>query len=51
MKSFFTAVLQRLSGERPAALRAAVGATAAGTATGVAVYKLLRHYDPEAEDG
>ena len=51
VKSFYTAVIQRLSGERPAALRAAAGATAAGTATGVLVYKLLRHHDPESDAG
>lgn len=50
MKSFFTAALQRMSGERPTVLRAAAGATAAGTATGVLVYKLLRQHD-ESEDG
>jgi hypothetical protein len=42
MKSLFIAVTQRLSGDNPNALRAFAGATAAGTATGVAVYKLLR---------
>jgi hypothetical protein len=47
MRSFFIAVWQRLNGERPSALRAFAGGTAAGTATGVAVYKLLRH---EQED-
>jgi hypothetical protein len=43
MKSLYTAVIQRLTGEKPSALRAAAGATAAGAATGVAVYRLLRH--------
>ena len=43
MKSFYIAVVQRLTGETPSALRAAVGATAAGTVTGVVVYRLLRH--------
>ena len=42
MKSLLIAIMQRLEGERPAALRAFAGATVAGTATGVAVYKLLR---------
>jgi hypothetical protein len=42
MKSLFIAVTQRLSGERPAALRAFAGATVAGAAAGAAVYKLLR---------
>jgi hypothetical protein len=42
MKSFYMAVVQRLTGERPSALRAVAGATAAGTATGVVVYRLLR---------
>ena len=49
MKSFYTAVMQRLSGERPGAVRAAAGATAAGTATGVLVYRLLRHHESETE--
>ncbi|HVX31865.1 MAG TPA: hypothetical protein VHA80_01895 [Solirubrobacterales bacterium] len=43
LKSLFIATTQRISGHRPSALRAAAGATAAGTAAGVAVYKLLRH--------
>ena len=42
MKSFYTAVMQRITGERPSAMRAFAGATAAGTATGVLVYRLLR---------
>lgn len=33
---------QRLSGERPGALRAAAGATVAGGVTAVLVYRLLR---------
>lgn len=49
MKSFYTALLQRVSGERPAILRAAAGATAAGTATGVLVYKLLRHQGSDSD--
>jgi hypothetical protein len=43
MKSLFVATAQRLRGERPSTLRAAVGAGAAGTAVGVAVYRLLHH--------
>jgi len=43
MKSLYIAATERLSGHRPSALRAAAGATAAGTATGVVVYRLLRH--------
>jgi hypothetical protein len=43
MKSFYIAMMQRLTGEKPSALRAAAGATAAGMATGVVVYRLLRH--------
>jgi hypothetical protein len=42
LKSLFIAAGQKVSGKRPSAVRAAAGATAAGTATGVAVYKLLR---------
>jgi hypothetical protein len=42
MKSLYIAVVQRLTGEKPSALRAIAGATAAGTATGVVVYRLLR---------
>ena len=48
MKSFYIAMMQRLTGEKPSALRAAAGATAAGMATGVVVYRLLRH---EADEG
>lgn len=43
MKSLYIAAAQRLGGKRPSVLRAAAGATAAGTATGVVVYRLLRH--------
>ncbi len=43
MKSLFIATTERLRGGRPSALRAAAGAGAAGTAVGVAVYRLLRH--------
>ena len=43
MKSFYIAMIQRLRGEKPSALRAAAGATAAGMATGVVVYRLLRY--------
>lgn len=43
MKSLYIAAAQRLGGKRPAAIRAAAGAAAAGTATGVVVYRLLRH--------
>lgn len=43
MKSLFIATGQRIRGERPSTLRAAAGASAAGTAVGVAVYRLLRH--------
>lgn len=47
MKSLFIATAQRVRGQRPSSLRAAAGAGAAGTAVGVAVYRLLRH---ERED-
>jgi hypothetical protein len=43
MKSLFVATGQRIAGNRPSSLRAAAGAGAAGTAVGVAVYRLLRH--------
>jgi hypothetical protein len=43
LKSLYIAAIQRISGRRPSAVRAAAGATAAGAATGVAVYRLLRH--------
>ncbi|MGN6662964.1 MAG: hypothetical protein ACTHK6_01970 [Solirubrobacterales bacterium] len=42
LKSLFIAAGQKVSGKRPSAVRAAAGATAAGTAAGVVVYKLLR---------
>jgi hypothetical protein len=42
MKSLYTATIQRLLGDQPSPLRAAIGATAAGTVTGIAVYRLLR---------
>jgi hypothetical protein len=38
-----TAVKQRIKGEKPGAFRAFAGATVAGAATSVVVYKLLRH--------
>jgi hypothetical protein len=47
MKSLYIAATQRLTGQRPSAIRAAAGAAAAGTATGVVVYKLLRHEQSE----
>jgi hypothetical protein len=43
LKSLYIAAAERLGGSRPSAVRAAVGAGAAGTAVGVAVYRLLRH--------
>lgn len=43
MKSLYIAAAQRLKGDRPSAMRAVAGAAAAGTATGVLVYRLLRH--------
>jgi hypothetical protein len=43
MKSLYIAATQRLFGDRPRVPRALAGATAAGTTTGVLVYKLLRH--------
>jgi hypothetical protein len=48
IKSLFIATAQRLRGTQPSPLRAAVGASAAGTAVGVTVYRLLRH---EPKDG
>lgn len=42
-KSLYIAAAQRLKGDRPSTTRAFAGATAAGTATGVLVYRLLRH--------
>lgn len=47
MKSLYIAATQRLKGDRPSAMRAFAGATAAGTATGVLVYRLLRHQSDE----
>ena len=47
MKSLFIATTQRITGDRPGMVRAVAGATAAGTATGVLVYKLLRHQDQD----
>lgn len=47
MKSFYIAAAQRLKGTRPSAMRAFAGATAAGTATGVLIYRLLRHQSEE----
>jgi hypothetical protein len=47
MKSLFIATTQRLRGDRPSTLRAAAGAGAAGSAVGVAVYRLLRHQQKE----
>jgi hypothetical protein len=41
------AVAQRLGGERPGALRAFAGATVAGSATAVVVYRLLRNHSDE----
>jgi hypothetical protein len=38
-----TGVKQRIKGEKPGAFRAFAGATVAGAATSVVVYKLLRH--------
>jgi hypothetical protein len=49
LKSLYIAAVQRISGQRPSAVRAAAGATAAGAATGVAIYKLLRH--EQGQDG
>jgi hypothetical protein len=43
LKSLYIAAAQRITGNRPSAVRAAVASTAAGTATGVVVYRLLRH--------
>jgi len=42
MKSLYMATVQRLLGDNPSPLRAGVGATAAGAATGILVYRLLR---------
>jgi len=49
LKSLYIAAAQRINGQRPSALRAAAGATAAGTVTGVAVYRLLRHESKEGD--
>jgi hypothetical protein len=38
----YKAAVQRLSGDKPSPVRAVVGATTAGAATGVVVYRLLR---------
>jgi hypothetical protein len=43
LKSLYIAAAQRIGGQRPSPLRAVVASTAAGTATGVVVYRLLRH--------
>ena len=43
MKSLLIATGQRLGGSRPSSVRAAAAAGTAGTAVGVAVYRLLRH--------
>ena len=43
LKSLYMATAQRIGGQRPSALRAAAAGTTAGTAVGVAVYRLLRH--------
>jgi hypothetical protein len=42
------AVRRRTQGERPGAVRAAAGAVVAGAATGVVVYRLLRHGGDQA---
>jgi hypothetical protein len=42
MKSLYSGALQRLNGEQPSRARAVTAAVVAGTATGVAVYRLLR---------
>jgi hypothetical protein len=43
LKSLYIAAAQRIGGQRPSALRSAAAAGAAGTATGLVVYRLLRH--------
>jgi hypothetical protein len=43
MKSLYIAATQRIIGQRPSVLRAAAASTAAGAATGVVIYRLLRH--------
>jgi hypothetical protein len=50
MKSFYIAVTQRLTGDRPSAMRAFAGAAAAGRAASVVVYKLLRHESEDDDD-
>jgi hypothetical protein len=47
--SLGAAVAQRMKGERPGAMRALAGATVAGTATAVVVYRVLRPDEEEAE--
>ena len=42
MKSLYTGAVQRLSGKKPSPFRAVAAAVAAGTATGVLTYRLLR---------
>jgi hypothetical protein len=42
MKALYGAVRQRFAGEKPSVPRALAGATAAASATGVVVYRLLR---------
>jgi len=41
--SLRTAIEQKVRGEKPGPLRALAGATIAGAAAGVVVYRLLRH--------
>jgi len=43
LKSLYIAAAQRIGGKRPSALRAAAAGATAGAATGVAVYRVLRH--------
>ena len=43
LKSLYIAAAQRIGGQRPSVVRAAVASTTAGAAVGVAVYRLLRH--------
>jgi hypothetical protein len=42
MGSLKKAIEQRLGGDRPGVMRAVAGATVAGAATGLVVYRLLR---------
>jgi hypothetical protein len=42
MQSLLRAATQRFQGDKPSVPRALAGATAAATATGVVVYRLLR---------